>query len=108
MCRDGADIPLPVSVDYNTNTYDCQLITGATDCASAIGKVDATGRTLPAKRLLFCDMASSEESPHHRWGCSAPSEKSFLGLVFRRRNVTTSAPKRSGNWVAVSLQPHPR
>jgi len=68
LCRDGAGIPLPVSVDYNNNNYSCALIAAAADCNEAIGKVDATGRTLPAKHLLFCDMrrlADNTLKPHY-------------------------------------------
>ncbi len=56
VCRDAAGVPMPVSVDYNSNQYDCQLISGAADCSAAIGQADATGRTLAAKHAFYCDM----------------------------------------------------
>ena len=67
-CRDSAGVPMPVSVDYNSNNYDCQLVTGATDCTDAIGKPDATGRVLAAKHQFYCDMrrlADNTLKPHY-------------------------------------------
>jgi hypothetical protein len=50
-CRDAMGVPLPVSVDYDTNKYTCTPLTGATSCADAVTKA-----LLPAKNIYFCDM----------------------------------------------------
>lgn len=55
-CFDSYNVPLPVTVDYSTDVYRCEAISTATDCNGAIGQMDAAGRMLPAKHLLFCDM----------------------------------------------------
>lgn len=56
-CFDQYNVPLPVSVDYNTDQYNCQVFPDAvTDCPSAVGQADSTGRMMPSKHLLFCDM----------------------------------------------------
>lgn len=51
VCRDVYGVPLPVSVDYDTNLYTCSALTGATSCADAVTK-----NLLDAKLRLFCDM----------------------------------------------------
>jgi hypothetical protein len=55
-CRDSYGVPLPVSVDYSTDQYRCEVFTGPADCNAAVGQTDAAGRVMPAKHLLFCDM----------------------------------------------------
>ncbi|MCA2977116.1 MAG: DUF1585 domain-containing protein [Myxococcaceae bacterium] len=56
-CRDAFGVPLPVSVDYNPDQYRCEpFATTVSDCAAAVGRADTSGRTLPRKHLLFCDM----------------------------------------------------
>lgn len=66
-CRDSYGVPLPVTVDYNTDMYRCEPIMGAADCNAAVGQVDAAGRTLPSKHLLFCDMrrVGTALTPHY-------------------------------------------
>jgi hypothetical protein len=55
-CRDQYNVPLPVSVDYSPDQYRCEAFTGVADCNAAVGQTDASGRVMPAKHLLFCDM----------------------------------------------------
>lgn len=62
-CRDAYGVPMPVSVDYNTDQYSCTQLTGATDCADAVSQ-----GLVPAKHTFFCDMrrlASGSLAPHY-------------------------------------------
>ncbi|MBL8949179.1 MAG: DUF1585 domain-containing protein [Myxococcaceae bacterium] len=56
MCRDANGVPMPVSVDYDTNIYACTTLPAA-DCAAAAaaGLLAGTGGGVSDKLLYFCD-----------------------------------------------------
>lgn len=88
-CFDAYNVPLPVSVDYNTDQYRCEPIMGATDCPGSIGRADMGGRMLPEKHLLFCDMRRIGENlvPHYCLpNATAPQTAALTTEVFDQDN----------------------
>jgi hypothetical protein len=88
-CRDAYGVPLPVSVDYSADQYQCEPIAGASDCTAAVGKPDASGTTLPQKHLLFCDMrrVGNTLTPHYcRPNPNAPQTAALTTEVFDTNN----------------------
>lgn len=61
-CRDALGVPMPVSVDYNADQYQCTQVMGAADCNAAV-----SSGAIPAKHLLFCDMRrlTTGLAPHY-------------------------------------------
>jgi hypothetical protein len=82
VCRDAQGVPLPVSVDYDTNFYRCTqldtLDTTATTCDLAASK--GTGGML-AKEIFFCDMRRGGDAKLHPFLCKPDPAKSTTGAL---------------------------
>ncbi len=89
-CRDSYGVPLPVSVDYNTDQYRCEpFAAGVADCNAAIDQMDTAGRVMPRKHLLFCDMrrVGTALTPHYcRPNDLAPQTAPLTGEVMDANN----------------------
>jgi hypothetical protein len=82
VCRDAQGVPLPVSVDYDTNFYACKQLdtidATATTCDLAASK--GTGGML-AKELFFCDMRRGSDAKLHPFLCKPDPAKSTTGAL---------------------------
>jgi hypothetical protein len=66
-CYDEHNVPLPVSVDYDTNLYTCtQLDTNAAPIASCAAVPETK---MPSRQLYFCDMRRGSDNKLHPYLC---------------------------------------